>query len=39
MKAKTPDYEKAYNLLIDFWDYIPEEDREEVHKALKECGL
>jgi len=37
---KYPNYEEAYNILMDYFDYIPEgEDREEVDKRLKECGL
>ena len=33
-----PDYKKAYNILMDYWDYIPEDIRPEVDKKLKECG-
>ncbi len=34
-----PDYEKAYGLLMDFWDRIPEDERGALHKKLKECGV
>lgn len=33
-----PDYKKAYNILMDYWDCIPEEEREELNKKLKEVG-
>tara|TARA_R100001440_G_C2466780_1_gene110897 strand:+ start:117 stop:389 length:273 start_codon:yes stop_codon:yes gene_type:complete len=32
-------YEKAYNVLIDYFDYIPEEEKENLDKQLKELGL
>jgi len=32
-------YKKAYNILMDWFDYIPEEDRAEVSKQLEEVGL
>jgi hypothetical protein len=32
-------YEKAYNILMDYWDYIPEEERTEVDKRLRKCNL
>jgi len=37
---KKPDYKKAYFILMEYWDFLPdEEDREEIHQALKECGV
>ena len=29
-----PDYKEAYNILMDYWDCIPEEERAEVSKRL-----
>lgn len=33
-----PDFCKGYNILMDWFDYIPEEDREEVSKKLEKVG-
>jgi len=30
------DFEKVYNLLMDYWEYIPEDDRQKLHKELEE---
>jgi hypothetical protein len=38
VKTKKPNYEKAYNILMDYWDCIPEEEQEEVDKRLKKIG-
>lgn len=32
-------YYKAYNILMEYWDCIPEEEQEAVHKKLVEIGL
>ena len=32
-------YEKAYNVLMDYFDYIPEDEKENLDKRLKELGL
>jgi hypothetical protein len=32
-------YKRAYNILMDYWDYIPDEDKLIVDKALKELNL
>ena len=29
-----PDYKEAYNILMDYWDYIPEEEKAEVSKKI-----
>ena len=29
------DYKAAYNILMDYWDYIPEEERKSVDKKLR----
>ena len=37
-KNKKPDYEKAYNILMEYFDYLPDEDKVEIDKRLKEVG-
>ena len=32
-------YQFAYNLLMKYWNYIPEEDKPQLNKELKELGL
>ena len=32
-----PDYKEAYNVLMDYWDCIPEEERIEVSKKLDDA--
>ena len=32
-----PDYKEAYNVLMDYWDCIPEEERVEVSKRLDDA--
>lgn len=40
MKAKKkPDYEKGFNILMEYFDNIAEEERPQVDKRLKRCGL
>ena len=33
------DFEGAYQVLMDYWDRIPEGERDEVNERLKMCGL
>ena len=39
--SSTPlkNYEKGYNILMQFWDYIPDNVKDNVHKELKELDL
>ena len=37
--AESPDYEKGYNILSDFWDSIADELKEDTNKRLLKCGL
>ena len=30
-----PDWKAAYNILMDYWDFIPEEERKSVDKKLR----
>lgn len=39
LEVKEPDYETAYHILMEYYDFIPEEEREAVDEELKECGL
>lgn len=33
------DYKKGYEILMEFWDCIPDEQKQDVHSKLKGCGL
>ena len=33
------DFEKAYHILANYWDSIPDNEKQKVHKKLKRCGL
>tara|TARA_B100000749_G_C18224527_1_gene381642 strand:+ start:456 stop:563 length:108 start_codon:yes stop_codon:yes gene_type:complete len=32
-------YKKAFEIMMEYWDSIPEEEREETHKRLQALGL
>lgn len=32
-------YKKAYNVLMDYFHSLPDEDKEEINSRLEECGL
>lgn len=32
-------YKKAYNILMDYYDYLDEESKEEIDELLNEVGL
>ena len=38
-QLKLIKYKKAYNILMDYFDYIPEEEKEKVSEQLDEVGL
>jgi hypothetical protein len=38
-QIKIPDYEKGFNLLMKYWDSIPDERKEDLHNELRELGL
>ena len=38
-KQKKPNYEKGFNILMEYFDYIPEEDRQDVSDKLEKLGL
>jgi len=33
------DYKKAYHILEEYWDFLPEEERHDIDKRLKKVGL
>ena len=36
---EKPNYKKGFEILMEYFDCIPENEREEVNNALKEEGL
>jgi len=34
-----PNYKKAYCILMDYFVYLPEEDKPKISKQLKKLGL
>ena len=32
-------YDVLFNILMDYWHFIPDEDKPEIDKKLKELGL
>lgn len=32
-------YYKAYNILMEYWDSLPDEEKPKIHKQLEEIGL
>jgi hypothetical protein len=32
-------YKAGFNILMDYWDCLPEEERADIDKRLKEVGL
>jgi hypothetical protein len=38
LKSKTPDYKKAYNILMDYWDSLPDDEKENIDEELKKVG-
>lgn len=37
--SRKPDYEKAYNTLMEYWDSLPDEEKATIGKQLDEAGL
>lgn len=36
---KLNTYRKAYRILMDYWDCLPDEDKPKIDRALKSVGL
>jgi len=34
-----PNYPKAYNILMKYWDSLPDYEKPEINKQLEEAGL
>jgi len=32
-------YKKAYCILMEYWDSLPDEEKDDINKRLRECGL
>ena len=32
-------YQEAYDVLMEYWDYLPDEDKPTINKKLKKLGL
>ena len=39
LKEDLKNYIKAYNILMGYWESIPDEDKIKVHKQLEKLGL
>lgn len=39
IRKMKQDYKKAYNILMDYWDSFPDEEKEEINKQLNAVGL
>ena len=37
--TNKPDYKKAYYILMEYWDSLPEEEKDSVHQRLLEVGV
>jgi hypothetical protein len=36
---KKDSYVRAYNILMDYWDYLPDEEKAKIDRKLKRLGL
>jgi len=34
-----PDYKAAYYILMDYWDSLPDEEKDVINTKLARCGL
>lgn len=34
-----PDYKKAYDILMEYWDSLPDEEKPIINKQLEKLGL
>ena len=32
-------YQTAFDILMEYWDSLPDEEKPKIHKRLKEIGL
>ena len=33
------DFQTAYYILMEYWDSLPDEEKKDIDRRLKECGL
>jgi len=33
-----PNYKEAYNILMEYWDFLPDEEKVDIDKRLTEVG-
>jgi len=33
------DYKKGFNILMEYWDSLPDEQKEEINQRLNEVGV
>ena len=33
------EWEKGFNILMEYWDYIPDDEKPKIHKQLEELNL
>ena len=38
-EEKEPDYKKGFDVLMQHWEHLPDDVKEEVDATLKELGL
>ena len=34
-----PNYEEGYNILMEYWNCLPDEEKTDIDKRLKKVGL
>ena len=37
-KMKRPNYKKAFNILMEYWGSLPDEEKPKIDKELKKVG-
>lgn len=38
-QENKPNYEEAFNLLMEYWDSLPDEEKPRIDKDLKKLGF
>ena len=38
-KFNKPDYETAYCILMEYWDSLPDDEKKDIDRRLRKCGL
>jgi hypothetical protein len=38
-KEPNPDYQKGFNILMEYWDSLPDEEKPEINRRLKQIGI